>query len=82
MFLALGVILLCSTAGLQAEATGDTSTQAILAELHLRQQLPSQRWRTAVRKNASALRLLAVACASSCPSHTRLGLSVAAVVYL
>ncbi len=40
MFFALGMILLCSTAGLQAEATGETCTQLILAELHLRQQLP------------------------------------------
>ena len=39
MVFALVVILLCSTAGLQAEATGETCTQLIFAELHLRQQL-------------------------------------------
>lgn len=39
MFFALGVILLCSTAGIQAEATGETCTLPAFAELHLRQQL-------------------------------------------
>jgi hypothetical protein len=39
MLSALGVILLCSIAGLHAEATGGTCTQLIFAELYLRQQL-------------------------------------------
>ncbi len=83
MFFALAVILLCSTAGLQAEATGETCTQLISAELHLRQQLTLSDTPLA---NSSAhacerTKATAAVCASSCPCHTRLDLSATVVLW-